>query len=345
VYTLIGKGTISTNNISTYSVIPALPSYFTYSWIFSDESLYMLKDTTRSFMEVLATNNTNNGILTCYIYQFGQPYDTLTFNIEVNRGYINIAELAVLDSACAAVYSLGNKCEQNFIDYFKLKEIEYINNGCVIGGFQDLTASGYTTNLEMGMTYTVEMKPNKLFFNVVGDTATLFYGIWIDYNNDGDFDDIYEFVKSGESNSSLAKLINISIANNKIYEGARRLRISMRSTGGFTEDDACSVIGESGEIEDYLVTLLPMGEMEGPNILTPNNDGNNDILAIKGVDADKERKLVVFSKSGSIVYEDEDYLNQWSGTGKSGELLPRGTYYYIFKNDSREYKTFLELDY
>ena len=350
-YILQGKGTIVMNQLSRFSIEPELPAYFDYAWFYSDSTLYMIKDTTRSFMDVVADYSTKNGKLTCIIYQFGSPFDTLDFTIKINKSYVNVAELAVLDSACAAVFNPSNKCEQNYIDYFKLQSIDYENNGCVIGGYQDLTATNNTTDLEMGFTYTVELKPKKLFFipNPLNpakpDTVTLFYAIWIDYNNDGDFEDAYEYVKSGESKSEKAELINITIVNNKLNEGSTRLRVGMRSGFGFTANEACSVVGESGELEDYLITLVPMRQLEGPNFLSPNGDGVNDIFSIKGIDADKSKIFTVFTKGGVIVYTDENYNNEWSGLDKDGKLLPKGTYYYIFKNDSAEIRSFMEIDY
>lgn len=350
-YILVGPSSILVNQLARYSISPELPSNYNYAWKYSDKSLYRIEDTTRYFMDVVANRQTNNGVLTCIIFKEGIAFDTVDLNLSINQNFINFAELTVLEPSCAAVYNAANKCEQNYIDYFKLQDINYDNNGCSIGGYQDLTATNYTTDLEMGNVYNVELKPLKLYFipnpnaPLAPDTVTLFYAIWIDYNNDGDFEDAYEFVKTGESRSTLAKLINISIANNKLYEGSRRMRVGMRSGVGFTANEACAIVGESGELEDYIVTLIPMRQLEGPNLLTPNDDGNNDVLTIKGIDTDKSKELTVFTKGGVIVYVDNSYNNDWGGIDKEGKVLPKGTYYYILKNGSSEFRTFLELDY
>ncbi len=69
-----------------------------------------------------------------------------------------------------------------------------------------------------------------------------------------------------------------------------------------------------------------------PNIITPNNDGINDVFAIPCL-LDENRfpnsQVIVFSRWGDEVFRSErPYKNQWGGTF-NGEDLPTGTYYYI----------------
>jgi gliding motility-associated-like protein len=46
----------------------------------------------------------------------------------------------------------------------------------------------------------------------------------------------------------------------------------------------------------------------------------------------------VFSRGGLEVFYSENYTSNWDGTTKSGKKLPDGTYYYIIKTDSQEFK-------
>jgi gliding motility-associated-like protein len=79
---------------------------------------------------------------------------------------------------------------------------------------------------------------------------------------------------------------------------------------------------------DKCETFIPQG-------ISPNNDGINDFLVIPGIMGFKN-KISVYNRWGNIVYQVENYANNWSGeTNNAYELiaedgkLPDGTYYYI----------------
>ncbi|PJB14467.1 MAG: hypothetical protein CO118_08490 [Flavobacteriales bacterium CG_4_9_14_3_um_filter_32_8] len=79
------------------------------------------------------------------------------------------------------------------------------------------------------------------------------------------------------------------------------------------------------------------------NVFTPNGDGINDFFIIKNLEYYPNSKLVVFNRWGRIVFEDNNYRNNWDGGNQSS-----GTYYYVFyPNDSSEnakpFKGFISL--
>jgi gliding motility-associated-like protein len=63
-----------------------------------------------------------------------------------------------------------------------------------------------------------------------------------------------------------------------------------------------------------------------PNVITPNNDGFNDSLELTGFNV---KRIEIYNRWGRLVYDKNDYLNQWYGQTNSGELLPDSTYYYL----------------
>ncbi|MGS0526730.1 gliding motility-associated C-terminal domain-containing protein [Zobellia nedashkovskayae] len=78
--------------------------------------------------------------------------------------------------------------------------------------------------------------------------------------------------------------------------------------------------------------------------ITANGDGINDLFEITGLEGcDYTYHLKVFNRWGNIVYENNDYTNDWSGIapqnslGKSG-MLSSGTYYYIVGFGNNEIK-------
>jgi len=67
------------------------------------------------------------------------------------------------------------------------------------------------------------------------------------------------------------------------------------------------------------------------DVITPNNDGVNDLLVIEGVYNYPNCVLQVFDKWGDMVYEKKGYNNDWGGLDKKGQHLAAGTYYYLLK--------------
>jgi gliding motility-associated-like protein len=69
-------------------------------------------------------------------------------------------------------------------------------------------------------------------------------------------------------------------------------------------------------------------------VITPNGDGFNDTFDVGIEDlADNfpSNNLLVFNRWGSIVFESEPYDNDWRGQNSTGQDLPEGTYYVLFR--------------
>lgn len=95
--------------------------------------------------------------------------------------------------------------------------------------------------------------------------------------------------------------------------------ISVVKRGSPTE-----LYGKKGENGVILVTTkgsVPIFPME----LSPNNDGVNDVLSIKGLGKLGSVNLKVYNKWGALVFEQSDYKNNWNGKGLNGDL-PQGNY-------------------
>ncbi len=66
-----------------------------------------------------------------------------------------------------------------------------------------------------------------------------------------------------------------------------------------------------------------------PDVITPNNDGLNDALIIPCADSNPTA-IKIFNRWGDLVYESNNYNNDWAGT-HDGNNLPPGPYYYILE--------------
>ena len=96
--------------------------------------------------------------------------------------------------------------------------------------------------------------------------------------------------------------------------------------------DQCGKVIESGPIKVYNRCPLIC-----PNVITANGDEVNDFFVIKNLE-DYDKVLVqIFNRWGNLVYENENYQNDWSGLDKSGKELTEGVYTYLATPESVKY--------
>jgi gliding motility-associated-like protein len=77
-------------------------------------------------------------------------------------------------------------------------------------------------------------------------------------------------------------------------------------------------------------------EFQISNILTPNDDGQNDTWRVSDLSKITDCNVTIYNRWGEPVYETSDYNNEWRGT-KDNEDLPDGVYFYSIKCDNKEY--------
>jgi gliding motility-associated-like protein len=80
---------------------------------------------------------------------------------------------------------------------------------------------------------------------------------------------------------------------------------------------------------DQCETFAPQG-------ISPNGDGQNDVLIIPGIMRKGNNTLTIYNRWGNIVYQKDNYQNDWGGQTdrafnltSDDNLLPDGTYYYV----------------
>lgn len=81
---------------------------------------------------------------------------------------------------------------------------------------------------------------------------------------------------------------------------------------------------------DTIELRFDTSPIDGPNFITPNGDGANDVLEFENLDRFTYRKLIIFNRWGQIVRTFEGYNNDWDGT-LDGRPLPDGAYYYVLR--------------
>lgn len=111
------------------------------------------------------------------------------------------------------------------------------------GGYSDFTS--IATNLTTGTNYSISLKPA-----YSGSTYSEFFNVYIDYNNDQDFDDAGELVYSSAGTTTTISG-SFTVPSNATV-GATRMRIIMKD--GSISGPCISYT--YGEVEDYTVNIV-----------------------------------------------------------------------------------------
>ncbi len=115
--------------------------------------------------------------------------------------------------------------------------------------YSDFTNVG--TFVEQGLSYPITITPT-----FSGTIFNEYFTVWIDYNQDGDFEDAGEEVFMSSSSNDSPQVGNISIPL-PTQLGATRMRIAMKRD---TYADPCETFAK-GEVEDYTLVITEAAEV------------------------------------------------------------------------------------
>jgi len=96
----------------------------------------------------------------------------------------------------------------------------------------------------------------------------------------------------------------------------------------FVKDDVLGQISEPLEIYDNVNTLAENQPLVSP-FFSPNGDGINDYWVIGNLEDYSGFELSIFNEYGELLFQENDYQNDWDGTYK-GRELPVGVYYFLW---------------
>lgn len=84
------------------------------------------------------------------------------------------------------------------------------------------------------------------------------------------------------------------------------------------------------DTSNFMIEVIRCNTYFIPNAFSPNGDGTNDVLRIKGNFKNvTDFQFIIYDRYGNIVFKTEDYNEGWRGIDKeTGEALPMGTYVY-----------------
>ncbi|TNF49517.1 MAG: T9SS type B sorting domain-containing protein [Bacteroidetes bacterium] len=75
-----------------------------------------------------------------------------------------------------------------------------------------------------------------------------------------------------------------------------------------------------------------------PNVITMNNDGQNDHFIIENLEDYDQVALVILNRWGNVIYSNDDYQNDWDGTLSNGKQVDEGVYFYKVSPESTKYE-------
>jgi gliding motility-associated-like protein len=85
------------------------------------------------------------------------------------------------------------------------------------------------------------------------------------------------------------------------------------------------VTDANGCQDSITMSYLIVSQVIVPNVITPNGDGQNDNLVFKNLEF-YDNTLKVFNRWGTLIFEKENYQNDWNGGGAT-----EGTYFFILE--------------
>ena len=68
-----------------------------------------------------------------------------------------------------------------------------------------------------------------------------------------------------------------------------------------------------------------------PTLITPNQDGKNDLFIIKGIETLGKTSLTIFNRWGARLFENSAYDNKWNGVNDNEDPLPDDTYFFVLR--------------
>ena len=158
---------------------------------------------------------------------------------------VGLVPMALKAQYCTPTFT--NACSSgDYIDDFTFNTISNLNTACNNQPQNYIYYNALSTTVAPGSTYPISMQS--------GPTWGQGFGVWIDYNQDGDFADAGEFVYASPVSGTQLFSGNVTIPVTA-FPGLTRMRVMCRFAQVIPAGDFCQAVATFGETEDYNVII------------------------------------------------------------------------------------------
>ncbi len=199
--------------------------------------------------------------------------------------------------------SKGNNASFEWVSRVKISNIDRTSGSD--GGYYNGT--GLIANVNKGTTYTLNYQAGS-----TGQSGTLYWKVWIDWNRNNSFTDAGEevVVVATPSLSLLSSSITVPAGAST---GTTRMRVAVKYGGYSTSCQTYSY----GEVEDYTINIKAAGTLIDPNaghnqnsISVQPNPFNNQLNVIVNSEIDQDVNVSVVNLLGQIQTTAKRFLRQ-----------------------------------
>jgi chitodextrinase len=202
---------------------------------------------------VTTTSYAVTGLTASTAYTFSVKAKDAAGNVSASSNVVSVTTLAAPIAYCA---SQGASVADEYISKVQIGTINNTSTGGT--GYSNFTS--ISTNVTKGNTYTITITPTW-----TGTTYSEGYGVWVDYNADGDFADAGEQVWT-KAASTTTPVSGTFVIPSTASTASTRMRVSLKYNAIPTSCEAISY----GEVEDYTLNIqAAVADVQAPS--TPTN--------------------------------------------------------------------------
>lgn len=141
----------------------------------------------------------------------------------------------------------------------------------------------------------------------------------------------YKKETSESFNSSFTENISNETSNESSVRTVSELEKENTTSIQKTEDNSTNINKEEQTTSNTVSSSVEISEQEIklPNIVTPNNDGENDLFWIN-VKNFQDFSITILNDKNKVVFSSSDPDFKWDGKDQLSNLVPVGTYIYFF---------------
>ncbi|OFY85899.1 MAG: hypothetical protein A3F72_08175 [Bacteroidetes bacterium RIFCSPLOWO2_12_FULL_35_15] len=247
------------------------------------------------------------------------PATTTTYIVEVSNGVCSDFDtITVFSSAIVTISPNQTICEGDSLNLFSSGGISYSWNPTT--GLSNATIANPVAHPIATTTYTVNIT------DINGCTGTASVSVTVDPILTSPFS--YSPTPPYYINALLSFTGSSALPNNWYFGDGEISTLQSPEhiypmPGNYI---VChELITTDGCVEKNCTTIeiLP-NEIQIPNVITPNGDGQNELLVFQKLEYYPNSKIEIYNRWGIKLYQNNNYLNNWDGSKYAD-----GVYYYI----------------